>query len=197
MDERLERALRAHPHRTGRLRRGYAVHEVDDFLDALRRACAREVPSIGSRHVRSAGFRLALGGYDTDATDAVLAGVEDALAALESAAALAGPKRRAWDEVLTAALASTRGRLAAPAGRRFPRGRWLERTYDRGDVDALCRLVAEHLGGQRRLRPADVRGALFRPRRGRRGYREVPVDAFFDRVVELLAALDATARARR
>nr|WP_240897036.1 DivIVA domain-containing protein [Kineococcus vitellinus] len=32
----------------------------------------------------------------------------------------------------------------------------------------------------------EVRGALFRPRRGRRGYREAPVDAFLDRVVELI-----------
>jgi DivIVA domain-containing protein len=35
-----------------------------------------------------------------------------------------------------------------------------------------------------------VRNALFRPARGRRGYREAPVDAFFDRVVELMVAFD-------
>nr|WP_276610818.1 DivIVA domain-containing protein [Kineococcus siccus] len=47
-----------------------------------------------------------------------------------------------------------------------------------------------HLTGGRRLSAADVRQALFRPARGARGYREAPVDAFFDRVVELMVTFD-------
>ncbi|PPK98508.1 DivIVA domain-containing protein [Kineococcus xinjiangensis] len=196
MDDRLRRALHAAPHRTSRLRRGYAVAEVDDFLERVRRGCAGPAPQVAPQHVRSAGFRFALGGYDISATDAVLAGIEDALAAQAAGRALAGPRRQVWSEQVSAVMAAVRGRLAGPGGDRFPRGRWLERTYDRSDVDQLCRLVADHLAGRGRLRPADVRSALFRPRRGRRGYREVPVDAFFDRVVELIAALDEAARTR-
>ncbi|WP_345711994.1 DivIVA domain-containing protein, partial [Kineococcus glutinatus] len=130
-------------------------------------------------------------GYDTAATDAVLEEVEDALAAMEAERLRAPEHRQRRSERLGALSATVRGRLAAPGGQRFPRGRRLERTYHPGDVDALCRIVFEHLAGRRSLRPADVRAALFRPRRGRRGYREVPVDAYFDRVVELLAALEA------
>ena len=194
MDGRLERALGAHPQRCGRLRKGYAPEQVDQFLDRLRRACAGPVPQVKSSQVRSAGFRLVLGGYDVAATDAVLAAVDDALVALEHARALASPQRARWLEGAQALRAAVASRVTAPAGERFPTGRWLERGYHRGDVDALCGLVAEHLAGRRVLRPDQVRAALFRPGRGRRGYREVPVDAFFDRVVELLSAVEATRR---
>jgi len=184
----LEQALRQRPHRTGRLRRGYRHDEVDAFLAHAARALAG--PSLTSAQVRSVGFSSAFGGYDVGATDAVLARVEDLLAGRERAQALAAPDRRRWAERAAGLSAAVHGRLGEPAGERFPRGHGLRRGYRPADVDELCDLLHRHLTGGQRLRAADVRQALFRPARGRRGYREAPVDAFLDRVVELMVAFD-------
>ena len=194
LDERLEHAVRARPPRCSRLRRGYAPEEVDAFLDRARRACTSTVPQIRAAQVRTVGFRLVLGGYDVTATDAVLAAIEDALAAGEHGRALTSARGRRWLETAEAMRTAIAARLRTPAGERFPRGRWFERGYHPGDVDALCSVLADHLSGRTEVRAPEVRGALFRPRYGWRGYREVPVDVFLDRVVELLTGLEAAAR---
>jgi len=187
-DGLLEQALRQRPHRTGRLRRGYRPDEVDAFLAHAARAVSGR--SLTAAQVRSVGFGSAFGGFDVGATDAVLARLEDLLAGRERAQALASADQRQWAERAAALSAAVHGRLGEPEGERFPRGHGLQRGYRPADVDELCDLLHRHLTGGQRLRAADVRHALFRPARGRRGYREAPVDAFFDRVVELMVAFD-------
>jgi len=53
-------------------------------------------------------------------------------------------------------------------------------------VDDLCRRIEDAFASGRPLAPDAVRLAVFKSRRGGRGYREASVDAFLDRVVELL-----------
>ena len=185
----VEEALQQRPHRTGRLRRGYRAADVDAFFEHAERA----VPArrLTAAQVRAVGFGAQFGGYDVEATDAVLARLEDRLARAERVRALAGGAQRQWAERHAALSAAVLGRLDEPDGERFPRARGLRRGYRPGDVDALCALLAEHFAGGARLEAADVRAALFRPRRGRRGYREAPVDAFLDRVVELMTSHEA------
>ncbi|MCI2240249.1 DivIVA domain-containing protein [Paenibacillus sp. TRM 82003] len=188
LEERGERtgALGRRPPRTGRWRRGYRVADVDAFLDHA----AQAVPArrLGSAQVRAVGFGSQFGGYDVAATDEALARLEDRLARLERVRALSGGAQRQWAERHAALNAAVLGRLDEPDGERFPRARGLRRGYRPSDVDALCTLLAERFAGGARLEAEDVRGALFRPRRGRRGYREAPVDAFLDRVVELMVS---------
>jgi len=187
-DGLLEQALRQRPHRAPRLRRGYRPEEVDAFLAHAARAAG--AGALTAAQVRSVGFGSAFGGYDVDASDAVLARLEDLLAARERSRALASADQRQWAERAAALSAAVHGRLGEPEGERFPRGHGLRRGYRPADVDELCDLLHRHLTGGQRLHAADVRHALFRPARGRRGYREAPVDAFFDRVVELMVAFD-------
>ncbi|WP_432485803.1 DivIVA domain-containing protein [Kineococcus esterisolvens] len=188
LDERgaAAQVLSARPHRTGRLRRGYRVEDVDAFFEHAERA----VPArrLSAAQVRAVGFGAQLGGYDVDATDGLLAALEDRLARLERGWALAGGAQRQWAERHAALSAAVHGRLDEPEGERFPRARGLRRGYRPADVDALCAVLVEHFAGRADLEAADVRTALFRPRRGRRAYREAPVDAFLDRVVELMVS---------
>jgi len=184
----LNAALAQRPHRTSRLRRGYRIGEVDAFL--LHAAGAGPRGALTSVQVRSVGFGSQFGGYDTGATDSVLARIEDMLADRERARARTAADERTFAERAAALSAAVQGRLREPGGERFPRERGLRRGYRPSDVDALCLLLAGHLSGRGRLVAADVRGALFRPRRGRRAYREAPVDAYFDRVVELMVTFD-------
>ncbi|GAA0325084.1 DivIVA domain-containing protein [Kineococcus aurantiacus] len=184
----LSQLLLERPRRAGGLRRGYRVADVDLFLDHLSRA----VPTgkVSSAQVRTVGFGSQLRGYDVEETDDLLADLEDALARRERAHALARSDQRQFTERRAALAAAVSGRLGEAPGDRFPRARGLRRGYRPRDVDDLCDLLADHFQGTARLSADDVRGALFRPRRGGRGYREAPVDAFLDRVVELMVTFE-------
>jgi DivIVA domain-containing protein len=184
----LSRLLLERPARLTGLRRGYRVSDVDVFFDHI----AKAVPAgrVASGQVRAVGFGAQFGGYDVADTDALLAEIEDGLARRERARSLAQTDQRPFAERRAALGAAVSGRLQEPRGERFPRGHGLRRGYRPSDVDALCELLADHFRGTSRLSAHDVRTALFRPRRGRRGYREEPVDAFLDRVVELLVTFE-------
>jgi DivIVA domain-containing protein len=184
----LTRLLTERPVRTTGLRRGYRRADVDLFFTHLTRA----VPAgkVASAQVRAVGFGAQLGGYDVNDTDDLLAEVEDALARLERSRALAQSDHRPYTERRAALVSAVAGRLKVGRGDRFPRARGLRRGYHPGDVDDLCDLLARHFRGDVQLSAEDVRGALFRPRRGGRGYRETPVDSFLDRVVELIVTFE-------
>ncbi|MFD0483302.1 DivIVA domain-containing protein [Kineococcus sp. GCM10028916] len=184
----LSQLLQERPSRLKGLRRGYRVEDVDVFFDHI----AQAVPAgrVASGQVRAVGFGSQFGGYDVADTDALLAEIEDGLARRERQRSLAQSDQRPFTERQAALGAAVSGRLKEPRGERFPRARGLRRGYRPGDVDALCELLADHFRGTTKLSADEVRTALFRPRRGRRGYREAPVDAFLDRVVELMVTFE-------
>jgi DivIVA domain-containing protein len=184
----LSQLLRERPARQTGLRRGYRVADVDVFFEHI--ATAAPAGRVASGQVRAVGFGTQFRGYDVADTDALLAEIEDGLALRERRSSLAQADQRPFTERRAALGAAVSGRLGEPRGERFPRARGLRRGYRPGDVDALCELLADHFRGSTRLSADDVRTALFRPRRGRRGYREAPVDAFLDRVVELMVTFE-------
>ena len=84
-----------------------------------------------------------------------------------------------------------RGRLHRPDGERFRRpAKAKVRSYNTTDVDDLCRELIGYLEEDKPLSVDNVRRAVFRPAVGQDGYEESQVDAFLDRVVELMAAID-------
>jgi DivIVA domain-containing protein len=176
--------------RTPRLVRGYAPGQVDEFF-----ARARVVyeqggrGGVGSHDVRTAAFDLVLSGYDVLQVDAALDRMEDAFVRREQEVVRGRlGADRAFTEVAARA-ATLRSRLGRPDGERFDRGAGFDLAYDVDDVDDLCaRLIAYFEQGEA-MNVDDVRRAVFRPRRGRRGYVEHQVDAFCDRAVEVFAAL--------
>jgi DivIVA domain-containing protein len=187
--------------RAGRLTQGYDVRQVDAFFARARRAYAALAPGAGpggppgpdalrSADVRTAAFDLVRGGYEVGPVDAALDRLEDALADRERA-----ERRRvlggqgALDEVGRAA-GTLDGRLRRPDGQRFVRGEGWQRTYDVSDVDELCQRLVAYLHAGEAMSADEVRRAVFRPRRGRRGYAEPVVDAFLDRAVEVMVAAE-------
>jgi len=165
--------------RTGRLRRGYDRAQVGEFLARAKQVWDEGGPPgpVTSWHVRTVGFDLRRNGYRVGAVDEALDRIEDAFVSREDRS---GPVERT--EVEDAVVA----RCAEGDGERFPRGRFLGQGYRMRDVDELCAQVHQHLRGGVTLTVDDVRAAVFRPGRGSRGYREAPVDAFLDRVVDTL-----------
>jgi DivIVA domain-containing protein len=166
-------------HRSGRLRKGYDRGQVEDFLARAKQVWDAGGPpgTVTSWHVRTVGFDLRRDGYDIGAVDEALDRIEDAFVSREERA---GPN--SWREAEEGVVA----RLQREDGRRFPRGRALGLGYRVREVDALCARIREHLVMGRPLAVEEVRSSVFRVGRGSRGYREAPVDAFLDRVVDVM-----------
>ena len=79
----------------------------------------------------------------------------------------------------------------APTAQRFRRpAKAKARSYNTTDVDDLCHDLIGYLEEDKPLSVDNVRRAVFRPAVGKDGYEENQVDAFLDRVVELMAAID-------
>jgi DivIVA domain-containing protein len=77
-----------------------------------------------------------------------------------------------------------RSRAERPKRRRFDRVSWPARGYSKKQVDKLCNLVLEHLVNSEPLLMSEVRRIVFSAERG--GYAENQVDAFIDRVIQIL-----------
>jgi len=174
--------------RANKLGKGYDVDQVEAFLTRARSAYedGGRGPAMTSWHVRTVGFDLVRGGYEVEAVDAALDRIEDAFARREKQRGEERAGSVGWQNQLRTQEQSLRAQLARPDGQRFPRGSGLELTYDIEQVDELCERVEAAFASGRPMAPDAVRLAVFKSRRGSRGYREAAVDAFLDRVVELL-----------
>lgn len=175
---------------------GYDPAEVDDFLErvaAVLKATSEQegaAPGVASREVRERVFDRVLGGYAPAPVDARLDQLEDELADRERDAFVTehGPER--WEEHLELLGQTLLGRLNRPRGERFRRPSQRKQLgYSVADVDVLCDRITEHFRSDEALDPSIVRNAVFRQAQGQRCYEEQQVDAFLDRVVELILAL--------
>jgi DivIVA domain-containing protein len=167
--------------RAPRWSRGYDVGQVDAFLA---RALGH---GLSAEAVRRVGFELRLGGYDVATVDAELDRLEDEAARAERDSARAALGERRFVQQITGDAQAVRARLARAHGDRFARGTWGTRSYDVEQVDVLCDEVADYLDGHTALTVERLRSAVFRPRRGARGYSEEAVDGFVDRVVAIIS----------
>jgi DivIVA domain-containing protein len=178
--------------RTGRASQGYHVDQVDAFFARARLAYeqAGARTAMTSRDVRRVGFDLVRGGYEVGQVDSALDRLEDAFARRENEKMRASLGEEATLQTLTERARSLRGRLVRPDAERFDRGTGLTPAYDVRDVDELCARLLRYFEEGEPMSVDEVRRAVFRTRRGSRGYSEQQVDAFLDRVVEVMIAVE-------
>lgn len=176
------------PH-VSRWSRGYEPDQVDRFFAKAR--IAYEGPLAGSltaADVRRAAFDLVRGGYTPAEVDVALDRLEDAFTRRERASYDSPERRRQWQERAAEQAATLYPRLARPAGERFGPPEH-GRGYAAADVDALCDRLAAYFDSGVEITAAQVRAATFRSAGRDKAYAEGPVDAFLDRVVEVLLAV--------
>jgi DivIVA domain-containing protein len=189
-----KRQIPASFERVARTEYGYNAKQVDQFLQRAR--VSLETPGAAVHHIRSndvraVSFDPVKGGYSATAVDAALDRLEDAFARRERDELIAEQGEEAWLRQIGQLSGTLRGRLHRPDGERFRRPtRKKARSYNTKDVDRLCMDLIGYLEEDRPLSVDNVRRAMFRPVVGQDGYEETQVDAFLDRVVELMAAID-------
>lgn len=174
-----------------RLRYGYDPDQVDTFFSHARRAYEGDgTEPLSDVDVRRAAFDLVRGGYVTSSVDAALDRLERAFAARTRAQFVAVHGQEAWMEQVAAQARTLYERLRRPDGERFAPARRGEQGYATEDVDALCHRLVDYFDKGAPLTSDEIRNATFRRARGHSGYGEGPVDAFFDRAVEVLLGVE-------
>lgn len=178
--------------RVGRSDLGYSPKQVEKFMSAARDFLEDpSAPAVTSHDVRTVSFDAVRGGYDATEVDAALDRLEDAFARRERDELIAARGEEAWLREIGNLSGILRGRLHRPDGDRFRRpSKRKGRSYNTDDVDRLCHELIAYLEQDKPLSVDSVRRAVFRPAVGQEGYEESQVDAFLDRVVELMAAID-------
>lgn len=177
------------PH-VGRWSRGYEPDQVDRFFAKARIAYEGSLEgSLKAADVRGIAFDLVRGGYTPADVDAALDRLEGAFTRRERASYDSPERRREWQQQAAERAATVYPRLARPAGERFSPPEH-GRGYAAADVDALCDRLAAYFDTGAEITAAEVREATFRSARRDRAYAEGPVDAFLDRVVEVLLAVE-------
>ncbi|MHA7135025.1 DivIVA domain-containing protein [Oerskovia turbata] len=174
-----------------KVRNGYDPDEVDEFFDHARQVYEGKKPErLTSTDIQVSMFDLVRGGYDTHEVDAALDRLEGAFIARQRAEYVAVNGQQAWMNALAERARSLYGRLGRPDGERFaPAGRG-EQGYDMDDVDDLCDRLVAYFDRQEPLTAAEIRATTFTRRRGKDGYAEGPVDAFFARAIEVLLGVE-------
>ncbi|MEN9731485.1 MAG: hypothetical protein RL488_795 [Actinomycetota bacterium] len=164
---------------------GYEPAAVDAFIARAREQYAhRDANIITSLDLRRAEFPLVKHGYSVSAVDGAIDRLEDAFAKSEIERKRAAGGFDALRDRIVAIKSSLKGRLDRPKRHHFSSTGWILRGYDRKQVDRFMASVSAHIETGRELDLNSVRRAVFKVKRG--GYAEIEVDAFIDRVVELL-----------
>lgn len=173
---------------------GYNTRQVDRFLTRARSYYNEGDSGSGpvtSIQVRAMVFEPARGGYEPQDVDAALDRLEDAFAQRERDQLIKAKGEEAWLTQIGRTSALLRSRLHRPHGERFRRpSRKKALSYNTDDVDALCDDLLAYFENELPLSVDTVRRAVFREAAGAAGYEENQVDAFLDRVVELMASID-------
>lgn len=164
---------------------GYEKAQVDQFVAKARQQYADSNLEVATSNLlRNTEFDLVPGGYEIVAVDTAMDRLEDTFATREIQRQKQVGGQSAIEDRLERITEIVYGRLLRPKRKKFSNVGLLLRGYNRKQVDSLCEQVSAHLYSGAPLQLNVVRRAIFKADRG--GYVESQVDAFIDRVIEIL-----------
>lgn len=168
---------------------GYDRGEVDRFMARAREAydSGRGMPLA---EIREASFSMGAGGYSPAEVDAALDRLEDAFASAERDRYIEQYGEDAWYEQLFQRAQPLRRRMERADKQRFrepPNASALG--YRKDEVDNICRQLEQYLDGENPMSVDEIRTITFVTASGSNAYDEAQVDAFLDRVTEIMASV--------
>ena len=175
----------------GRMQTGYHRQQVEDFFARARQSyeAGEQEGALTEADVREVAFDLVRSGYATGSVDSALDRLEAAMVQRRRDTFIAAHGQQAWMD-RTAELATTLyPRLVRPAGERFAAPD-SGSGYDREAVDELMDRLVAYFDAGGDLAAADIRSATFPSARRGSAYAEGVVDAYLDRAVEVLLAVE-------
>ncbi|MFD0705198.1 DivIVA domain-containing protein [Alloscardovia venturai] len=187
---------------------GYSVKQVDEFLKSTRSLYEVDEPNMTQAEIQNVTFDLEKNGYDVAAVDSALRRLEDAIADKLADWTILHEGLEAWS-AQNEQLALTLIPRAKRSDRTiFANGRFGKPSYDKKQVDAFVKNIAYFLNqtlalgvfaqdAKGQMQSFDSHGVAtvtFTQHRGAHGYDEAQVDAYINRIVEVLSRIEATSR---
>jgi len=164
---------------------GYSTEEVDAFLELARTQYLNpEASEVDTKTLRDTRFKLVKNGYSITAVDAAMEKLEDIFASRELEQLMKSIGFSNFLSEVNQIRDLLESRVSRAKRKKFSKRTWPFRGYNRKQVDAFCSRIATYLKAESELSVRDVRIEVFKSKRG--GYAEHQVDAFMDKVVELL-----------
>lgn len=164
---------------------GYVPSQVDSFLASARQQYLDpQSQTMDAASVRSARFELVKDGYSISAVDTAMEKLEDIFAERELERIYNSVGHQDFVRLLDEGLELLSARTSRAKGKHFSKRKWPNRGYYRKQVDQFSSRIATHLNQGEELTVKEVRLAVFKTQRG--GYAEYQVDAFIEKLVEVL-----------
>jgi len=164
---------------------GYVPSQVDAFLTSARQQYLDpQSQTMDAASVRSARFELVKDGYSISSVDTAMEKLEDIFAERELERIYNSVGHQDFVRLMDEGLDLLRARTSRAKGKHFAKRKWPNRGYNRKQVDQFSSRIATHLNQGEELTVKEVRLAVFKTQRG--GYAEYQVDAFIEKLVEVL-----------
>ena len=181
---------------SGKRKLGYAMAEVDSFLELARQQYndpSRQL--LNSVDVRAIRFKLVKNGYSISVVDAALEKLEDSFAASEFTREVNKQGFFEFEEDLDNLRQQLVVRCNRANKKKFSKRKYPNKGYNVKQVDKFCSQLGKSLETKADLSVKEVRTATFKSKRG--GYAEYQVDAFLESVVESIQRQQAIQKSNR
>lgn len=184
---------------------GYDIAQVDEFLDRAHKAYDSLEPLLKQEDIQNVSFGLQKGGYSIPQIDAALSRLERAVVDRRTLWDLQRMGRVAWRAQTEALVNTIRGRVKRADNERFSDGEKGSPSYDRKQVDKLIREISDAVEDElnntvseaNEINSSYVENVVFTQRTGAKGYSEAQVDAYLNRVVQILTRLESFSRVEK
>ncbi|TCD54007.1 DivIVA domain-containing protein [Alloscardovia theropitheci] len=201
---------------------GYSISQVDEFLNSARTQYEAEEPSATQEEIQNTSFDLEKNGYDTKAVDDALRRLENAVVDKLARWTILNDGTQAWIAQTEQLALTLIARAKREKGKTFTRARRFTPSYDVRQVDSFVRAVVRYIDTQLSLgalgqsvsgqsdntstshrvqdtQPShfssqDVELMTFTQRSGHHGYDEAQVDAYLNRIRQVLTRMESTVR---
>lgn len=173
-------------------KRGYSREKVDRFLADARAAYESDQlnSDFTAEKVRSVGFPMEYNGYEMSAVDAVLERLEAGFVRRERAKVVNEQGEAAWLDKLGAQAAKLYPRMGRPEKERFACAKRGHYGYNKAEVDQFLDELGRYFDGEVEIASSKVRRVLFSRAKGRSAYDMAVVDAYLDRVGEVILGVE-------